>query len=104
MIDELDSEASDDDVDLDVDMGSEVGYSNTGGATGGIGGAGGRGGAGGASRSHRAAIDMSDEDDEDDFDTSRAVSPSKQTARQRAKGNKDLQETLLTLPDGKSFY
>ena len=46
----------------------------------------------------------SSEDDNDmgDANTSRAVSPSKLTARQRARGNKDLQETLLTLPEGES--
>ena len=30
-------------------------------------------------------------------------SPSKLTARQRAKGNKDLQETLIALPNGESW-
>jgi len=32
----------------------------------------------------------------------RSASPSKLTARQRAKGNKDLQETLIALPNGLS--
>ena len=46
--------------------------------------------------------------DDDDLDPDaegvegRSTSPSKLTARQRAKGNKDLQETLVSLP-GKSF-
>jgi len=31
-------------------------------------------------------------------DETRSTSPSKLTARQRAKGNKDLQETLVSLP------
>lgn len=35
-------------------------------------------------------------------DSRRSLSPSKLTARQRAKGNKDLQEVLLALPNGKS--
>jgi Ino eighty subunit 2 len=30
----------------------------------------------------------------------RSISPSKLTARQRAKGNKDLQDTLIALPNG----
>jgi len=44
-------------------------------------------------------------DDEEEFysddlgdDETRSTSPSKLTARQRAKGNKDLQETLVSLP------
>ncbi|KAK8847351.1 hypothetical protein IAR55_005208 [Kwoniella newhampshirensis] len=41
-----------------------------------------------------------DEAAEDDgMSSRRSVSPSKLTARQRAKGNKDLQETLLQLPN-----
>lgn len=36
-------------------------------------------------------------DDLDENET-RSTSPSKLTARQRAKGNKDLQETLVSLP------
>ena len=31
----------------------------------------------------------------------RSASPSKLTARQRARGNKDLQDTLIALPNGK---
>lgn len=44
-----------------------------------------------------------EEEDEEGFDSvagSRAVSPSKLTARQRAKNNKDLQDTLIALPSG----
>jgi hypothetical protein len=44
-------------------------------------------------------------DEEEEFysdglgdDETRSTSPSKLTARQRAKGNKDLQETLVSLP------
>lgn len=42
-----------------------------------------------------------DELDPEDTST-RSASPSKMTARQRARGNKDLQETLLALPNGQS--
>ncbi|WOO83760.1 uncharacterized protein LOC62_05G007283 [Vanrija pseudolonga] len=53
-------------------------------------------------RTAREAELGSDQDEiyeEDDLD-SRAPSPSKMTARQRAKQNKDLQDTLISLPDG----
>jgi hypothetical protein len=49
-----------------------------------------------------------DEDGDDmsiDFEnrsSRRSTSPSKLTARQRAKGNKDLQDTLIALPNGES--
>jgi hypothetical protein len=43
--------------------------------------------------------DEADELESADFG-SRATSPSKLTARQRAKGNKDLQDTLIALPNG----
>jgi hypothetical protein len=47
----------------------------------------------------------SDDDLElDDEEGTRSISPSKLTARQRAKGNKDLQETLVSLPGGFVFY
>jgi len=49
-------------------------------------------------------------DDEEEFysddlgdDETRSTSPSKLTARQRAKGNKDLQETLVSLPGTSSL-
>jgi hypothetical protein len=47
--------------------------------------------------------ELKDEEEEfysDDLgdDETRSTSPSKLTARQRAKGNKDLQETLVSLP------
>ena len=47
--------------------------------------------------------EVKDEEEEfysDDLgdDETRSTSPSKLTARQRAKGNKDLQETLVSLP------
>ncbi|WRT64831.1 uncharacterized protein IL334_001767 [Kwoniella shivajii] len=38
-------------------------------------------------------------DDESVMSSRRSLSPTKMTARQRAKGNKDLQETLLQLPN-----
>ncbi|WWC67885.1 uncharacterized protein I206_101803 [Kwoniella pini CBS 10737] len=38
-------------------------------------------------------------DDESIMSSRRSLSPTKMTARQRAKGNKDLQETLLQLPN-----
>ena len=45
-------------------------------------------------------------DDGDDFDevdsaSRRSNSPTKMTARQRSKGNKDAQDHLLALPNGK---
>ena len=50
-------------------------------------------------------------DDEEEFysddlgdDETRSTSPSKLTARQRAKGNKDLQETLVSLPGALSLF
>jgi hypothetical protein len=51
-------------------------------------------------------LDDKDEEfysDELDDEETRSTSPSKLTARQRAKGNKDLQETLVSLP-GTCFY
>jgi hypothetical protein len=42
--------------------------------------------------------DLKDEEEELGDDETRSTSPSKLTARQRAKGNKDLQETLVSLP------
>ena len=52
--------------------------------------------------------EVKDEEEEfysDDLgdDETRSTSPSKLTARQRAKGNKDLQETLVSLPGMFSF-
>jgi hypothetical protein len=50
-------------------------------------------------------------DEEEEFysdelgdDETRSTSPSKLTARQRAKGNKDLQETLVSLPGALIHY
>ncbi|KAL1406249.1 hypothetical protein Q8F55_007943 [Vanrija albida] len=51
-------------------------------------------------RTAREAELGSDQDEVYDEDDSRAPSPSKMTARQRAKQNKDLQDTLISLPDG----
>lgn len=56
------------------------------------------------------AVDQLDDDEDAEMedeegglgDDSRATSPSKLTARQRAKNNKDLQETLIALPNGQS--
>lgn len=50
-----------------------------------------------------------EEDEEDELgsmagSSRRSASPSKMTARQRAKGNQDLQDTLLALPLGESSY
>ncbi|ORX38857.1 hypothetical protein BD324DRAFT_294568 [Kockovaella imperatae] len=44
--------------------------------------------------------DPTDELDSGQNSAQRSTSPSKMTARQRARGNKDLQETLLELPHG----
>jgi hypothetical protein len=41
---------------------------------------------------------------DNDEEGTRSISPSKLTARQRAKGNKDLQETLVSLPGGFVLY
>lgn len=46
---------------------------------------------------------LEEEVGEDGGSSRRSQSPSKMTARQRARGNQDLQETLLALPMGALF-
>jgi Ino eighty subunit 2 len=49
-----------------------------------------------------AYSDDGDEFDEVDSASRRSNSPTKMTARQRSKGNKDAQDHLLALPNGES--
>ena len=49
-------------------------------------------------------LDNFDDDDDEEEGVGKGTSPTKMTARQRAKGNTDLQETLLALPQGGSNH